>query len=386
MDNVMITTSAGDWEGVQHRPHHFMRRAAGSGHTVIYIEPPVSLLGPLKNKQLVQNWRRWKNGLQQIDKHLYVLSPPPILPFGNKIRMVNRLNQRWIAKEVKKAMKQIGAQQAELYSFLPNSIDMTKHISFSRIYYDCVDDHAAFTGLIDPKLVSAMEQELMEKAHVCFATARQLLEDRQEWASDFHLVQNGAEYEHFARVQTETLLTPHDIANIPKPIIGFVGGVSDWIDLDLIAEAARKLADCSFVMIGPVDTSIDHFKSLKNVHFLGSKPYKNLPNYIQSFDACLIPFRMNKLTKSVNPIKMYEYLSAGKPVISTPLPEVVHYKDVIDIVTDADELVKVMRGLIEDPEIMNASEKISQRQSVGKENSWDARWQRVEEMIKSQAQ
>lgn len=381
MDKVMITTSAGDWEGVQHRPHHFMKRAAKSGRTVIYIEPPVSLLGPLKNKRLLENWRRWRSGVQKTDEKLYVLSPPPVLPFGSKNRMINRINQRWIASAVKNAMKIIGKERAELYSFLPNSVDMFKHIPFERIYYDCVDDHASFTGLIKPELIEEMEKELMEKAHVCFATARQLLEDRKDWSANFHLVQNGAEYDHFAKVQTETLLTPHDIAGIPHPIIGFVGGISDWIDLDLIAGAARNLEKCSFVMIGPVDTNINQFKGLHNVHFLGSKPYKNLPNYIQSFDACLIPFRMNKLTKSVNPIKMYEYLSAGKPVISTPLPEVVHHSDVIDIVEHADELVASIKRLIEQTDDASSVEKVAARQIVGRENSWDARWKMVEEKL-----
>ncbi|PAE25820.1 glycosyltransferase [Bacillus sp. 7894-2] len=382
-NKVMVATSAGDWEGVQHRPHHFMKRAAEGGRTVLYVEPPVTLLGPLKNKVLLQNWKRWKSGLQKVNENLYVLSPPPIFPFGNKSRQVNRMNQRLIASSINNALQELDANETELYAFLPNSVDLLAHVHFDKVYYDCVDDHASFTGLINAELVNEMERELMHFSDVCFATAKQLLEDRKNWSSNFHLVPNGAEYEHFSRVQSEELLIPQDISHIKKPVIGFVGGISDWIDLDMIAKAAQNLPNHSFVMIGPVDTGIDQFRTLKNVHFLGAKSYKDLPNYIQSFDICLIPFRINKLTRSVNPIKMYEYLSAGKPIISTPLPEVIHFKNAIDITQNAEELEISIKSLLSTTSNANSAEKIRERQLIGQENSWDARWKKVSELIET---
>ncbi len=269
----------------------------------------------------------------------------------------------------------------ELYSYLPNSIDLLKHIAFKKVYYDCVDDHASFTGLINPAVVNQMEKELMEKADVCFATANQLLEDRQGWSNNFHLVPNGAEFERFANIQNERLDLPADIESIKNPIIGFYGGISDWINLEVIAQTAKKLPNCSFVLIGPIDTSIDQFKNLPNVHILGPRKYQQLPAYIQAFNICLIPFKINKLTKSVNPIKMYEYLSSGKPVISTPLPEVLHYSNIIEIVTNEEEMIQAVTDIIENPDRYNSPEAVAKRQNVGRENSWDARWRRVLTLI-----
>jgi glycosyltransferase involved in cell wall biosynthesis len=376
---IMVTTSAGDWEGIQHRPHHFMKRAAKSGRTVIYVEPPVTLLGPLKNRKLFGNWKRWAKGMRQVEENLYVVSPPPSLPFANKNRRINKINQFLLAKTLKKVISHFKGE-LELYSFLPNSVDLLDYMDFKKVYYDCVDDHASFTGLIDPEVVNQMEKELLEKADVSFATANQLLEDRKNWSDNFHLVPNGAEYERFAIVQQEKLFLPWDMEKIKGPIIGFYGGISDWINLDIIAETAKQLPDYSFVLIGPIDTSIEQFKNLKNVHFLGAKPYDQLPAYLQAFDICLIPFKINKLTKSVNPIKMYEYLSAGKPVIATPMPEVLQYKDVVHITENAQEMKETITAIMNSQE-ENSPEQIKKRQNIGKENSWDARWNKILSLV-----
>lgn len=381
-NRIMVSTTAGEWEGVQHRPHHFMKRAAESGRTVIFIEPPVSLIAPLKNRKLISKWKSWFKGPKHVNEKFIVLSPPPFLPFGNKYRSINNINQWLLSKSIKNIVSKLNGS-LELYSFLPNSVDLLKHIKFSNVYYDCVDDHASFTGLINKEVVEQMEKELMEQSDVCFATANQLLEDRRAWSNNFHLVQNGAEFEHFAQVQTSQLLVPWDIENVKDhSIVGFIGGISDWIDLQIIEDAAKQLPNVTFVMIGPVDTNIESIKKQKNVIFLGSKPYNQLPNYIQSFDICLIPFKINKLTKSVNPIKMYEYLSAGKPIISTPLPEVVLFKDVIEIVSSKDEIVKAINDILEHGAQYNSDVAIHSRQEIGRQNSWNSRWLKVEKLIK----
>lgn len=380
-NKIMVAISAGDWEGVQHRPHHFMKRAAKSGRTVIYMEPPVTLIGPIKNKELLNSWGRWKKGLRKVEENLYVISPPPVLPFGNKYRFINKINQKLIARNLKKALYSFKGE-LELYSFLPSAVDLLGEINFKHIYYDCVDDHASFTGLINQEVMAAMEKELMEKSDVCFATARQLLEDRKEWSSNFHLIQNGAEFEHFSRVQTEKLPVPSEMQKIKGPIVGFVGGISDWINLKLIEEAAKELPDYSFVMIGPVDTDIEGLKKLKNVFFLGSKSYNDLPNYIQCFDMCLIPFKINKLTKSVNPIKMYEYFSSGKPVIATPMQEVVLFKDIVDIVENKEQMVQAITNIADNRHEYNSQEAINKRKQIGQENSWDSRWNKAASFMK----
>jgi glycosyltransferase involved in cell wall biosynthesis len=400
---IMLTISAAEWDGIQHRPHHFMRRSARTGWRVIYVEPPATLLAPLKNKNMLDRWKKWLQGLRQAEEGIFLLAPPPTLPFGNQYRWINKCNQWLISRSVKKALHKLGvtqcnpatqatsspaeigsepAAQVDVFTFLHNAVDLLPYLPphHGQVIYDCVDDHAAFTGLIDAKVVLQMEKELMKRADVCFATARQLMEDRKDWSDNFHLIPNGAEYERFEPAsQVGSLPTPQDISDITQPIIGFYGGISDWIDIPLLTEVAREMPHVTFVMIGPVHTAVEEMKKLSNVKFLGTKPYDQLPQYIQHFSTCLVPFRINKLTESVNPVKLFEYLSAGKPVVSTPLPEVVTYQEVVELGRTKEEMIAAIEKTISPEE--HQPERVAKRQEVGRTNSWDARWDTAVSLI-----
>lgn len=431
---LMLTISAAEWEGINHRPHHFMRRCAASGWTVLYLEPPASLIAPLKDKRFLKRWKHWLQGMRLCEENLYVLAPPPVLPFGSKYRAVNKFNQWLISRTVKRALRKFPSNRADIYSFLPTAVDLVPLVSHGRVIYDCVDDHTAFTGLINPQVVYGMERELMALADVSFATARQLYEDRQDWSSNFHIIPNGAEYERFAcgngiavsdsvaagisvkeaeAAENKAAATgneaeaavkeaeaagneaeagvnksgaagasiPGDVAGIEHPVAGFVGGISDWVDVCLIGAAAQRMEQVNFVLIGPALTDVSCLEQLPNVKLLGQRPYTSLPAYVRFFDVCLIPFKINKLTESVNPIKLFEYLSAGKPVVSTPLPEVLAYSEVVAIAAGVEETVSAIRKALEPASQSEASQR--RRQQVGKENSWDARWQSALELIES---
>ncbi len=378
---IMLTVSAGEWDGIQHRPHHFMRRSAKTGWAVIYLEPPASLIAPFKNKKMLKRWTNWLKGLRLVEENIYLLAPPPILPFTNKYRFINKLNQRIISFSIKKAIKSFKQSSIDLYTFLPNAIDLLPLIKFDRVIYDCVDDHASFTGLTNIDTIHQMEKELMKEASVSFATARQLLVDKKDWSDNLHLIPNGADYEHFSIASKKSASMPPDLIGINQPIIGFIGGISDWIDISLITNVARQMQHLTFVLIGPVATNIDNLSVLTNVRILGAKKYQDLPTYISYFSACLIPFKINKLTESVNPIKMYEYLSAGKPIISTALPEVITYNKVIEIIHNEQEMIAAIAKALTPEE--NSYERIKERQEIGKANSWDSRWQLAVKQIEA---
>lgn len=396
MKRLMLTISAGEWEGINHRPHHFMRRCADSGWIVVYLEPPASLVAPLKDKRFLKRWSNWRKGLRQYEANLYVLAPPPVLPFGSKYRTINRLNQRLISRTINRAMEQLADleqlanKDIDVFTFLPSAVDLLPLLKHNRVIYDCVDDHAAFTGLIDAKVVHQMERELMSQADVCFATARKLYEDRKDWSDNFHIIPNGAEFERFACVNGACVngacvngaavpAVPNDIEAVEHPIVGFVGGISDWVDVSLMAAAAEAMPEVNFVLIGPALTDVEALEALNNVYLMGPKPYTSLPGYVRIFDVCLIPFKINKLTESVNPIKMFEYLAAGKPVVSTPLPEVAAFSDVVTLADGVKETVSAIRTALESPAQSEAS--IRRRQQVAKENSWDARWKAAMDLI-----
>lgn len=373
--DVLAVMYASEWDGIQHRPHHFAKRYAAKEQTkVLYVEPPASLLAPLKDRRAVQHWKRHREGVRKQGEGLYVYSLPPVLPFANQYRLVNRRNHKKIARDLKRVFNSFRFDRLVLYAFLPNATDLIRHIPFDTVIYDCMDDYASFTGLIDPKVVRRMEKELVGRSDICFATASRLLEERKEWNENFHLVPNGVEYERFSVAPAEPA---EDIQQIESPIVGFVGTLSDWVDIELMAGVAGEMKHVSFVWVGPIHTNVDSLRSLKNVHLLGAKPYEDLPSYVHHFDVCVIPFKINRLTINVNPVKMYEYLATGRPVVSSPLPEVKRYEGLVEIGETREEWIKAIEKALRE----DATEKSHARKQLARENSWDARWEKVSGLI-----
>ncbi len=372
---LVIIVSAANWDGVYHRPHHFARRFARLDDTkVLYVEPPVTLLGPIKNRESITTWKNWKNGAREVEENLFVLSPPPVFPFAMKNEKVNKINQRKIAREIQKTINdfKLPTTKPVLYNFLPSTINMLEFFDFAEKIYDCVDDHSEFNGLINKEVMLNMEKRICETADLCLATAQKLLDDKVQWNSNFHLVNNGAEYEHFSNESVLNEPAPSDFPINSKPTIGFVGGIGTWIDLKWMIELANRTKDThNFVVIGPASVDISSLTKQQNVSYLGPKHYNELPKYYHRFNFAISPFKIERLTESVNPIKMYEYLSAGLPVISTGLVEVKRYSDVVEICDTGNDAADYIEQFTDTPE------QKAIRKQTGKDNSWDSRFKSV---------
>lgn len=384
---TLLAVSACEWEGLQGRPQHFMRLATCSGWRVVYLEPPASLAAPLRDPAMLGRWRRWCAGSRPAGDGIELLAPPPVLPFGGARRAVNRLNQAAIAHTVRRALARLGVARVDLYAFLPTAIDLVPRLPVDRLIYDRVDDHAAFGGLADAGEVEQMEDELMAAADLCLASARRLTASHRPEGRPphtVHLIPNGCEPERFEPAgRPGALPTPPELAGLLCPgraVAGFFGGLGSWIDVPLLAELARLRPRVDLVLIGPRHTDLGALDRLPNVHLLGPRPYEELPAYLQHFAVCLIPFRRDRLTASVNPIKLYEYLAAGKPVVSTPIEEVAAFAGVVDLAADAAGFA----AAIDRAAAAGAdSERAAERRAIARGASWSGRWQRTEELIRA---
>lgn len=173
--------------------------------------------------------------------------------------------------------------------------------------------------------------EALTRADLVVASSARLFEEGCRYNSNVILAPNGCDYGLFSRAQGRTLEVPEELKNFDTPIIGFYGSVSHWLDTDLIYQTAENFPNCSIVIIGPGSHTLDGHR-YPNIFCLGYKPYEVLPNYAQMFDVGIIPFRVSKMTEAANPVKMWEYLAAGIPVVTTALPEAkglpeVYYSD-----------------------------------------------------------
>ena len=213
----------------------------------------------------------------------------------------------------------------QLWSFIPPAVKYVGKLGESLVVYYCTDEWSHFS-YVDGQKIVAMEKELCRRADIVFTTANTLLDKKKEYNSETHLASHGVDYAHFAKALLPEAAIAPEIAHLKRPIVGFVGLIQDWVDTEAIAYMAEKKPDWSFVVIGKSLVDVAHLKR-PNVHLLGRKPYAELPPYMKAFDVGLIPFRLNELTRNVNPIKLREYFSAGLPVVSSDIPEVRHYAD-----------------------------------------------------------
>ena len=275
-------------------------------------------------------------GMQRPRRNLYTLTPL-VLPLPGSAA-AKRVNKALLISQIRLALSRIRRGPLQLWSFTPDISYLLGHFGEEKVVYYCVDDHAAFTGY-DREQVLRDEEDLSRRADLVVTTSMALQQAKKGWNENTVLIPHGVDYEHFARAVREPLAEPADLADIPHPRLGFFGLIRDWVNLDLLAEIARRRGEWQFVLIGDADSNVNigQYRDVTNMHFLGRKPYGELPAYCRRLDVGLIPFKLNELTCAVNPIKLREYLAAALPVVSTPLPEVKLYENIVHLAEGADE-------------------------------------------------
>jgi hypothetical protein len=236
-----------------------------------------------------------------------------------------------------------------LFYYEPRYSTLIGKLQEKMVILDYIDDKLAFSNV--PSWMKIYLDNLIEKANLIFVASsylhKSILKTRQD---NVYLIGNGVDVNHFRKAMTNIPI-PDDIAHIKPPIVGYVGALSDWVDFDIIRAISRKYPDLSVVLVGPefpsAKSEIDSLKQHPNIFILGGKPYKILPNYLKAFDVCIIPFKINELTLSSNPIKFYEYISSGKNVISTNLPELIKYQGVVQIASNKTDFLRSLKNSIE---------------------------------------
>ena len=188
-------------------------------------------------------------------------------------------------------------------------------------------------------------------------------------------MRNATEFEHFHHLMPNDLLK-----GIKKPIIGYYGAIAEWFDSGLIEYVASQRPDWSIVLIGHTfGSDIRKLKKFKNVYFLGEKPYGELPKFLYWIDVCMIPFKINELTLSTNPVKFYEFISSGKPVVAVRLPELLPYADILYLSKDKEDFIKNIETALKEKD----KDLIGRRINLARSNDWDRRFDQICSCIKS---
>lgn len=349
MRDKTILCFASGYEAPPTSKHHVMHLLA-ERNTVLWVNYHASRAPSVSGSDLrymAAKLGQVFGGMKRPRPNLHVLTPL-VLPLPGQA-WARQLNRRMLIWQIRHALGRIGRGPVQVWSFTPDVSYLLGHFDEEKVVYYCVDDHASFTGY-DAQQVRRDEEELCRRSDLVITTSLALQQAKAPLNARTVLVPHGVDYAHFARAVKEDLACPAELAAIPRPRLGFFGLLRDWVDLDLLAAVARMRPEWHFVLIGDSKVDLSAYQSLANMHFLGARPYAELPGYCRHLDVGLIPFKINELTKSVNPIKLHEYLAAGLPVVSTPLPEVVGNGAEVEIVDSPEAFAAaVERSLSHDP-------------------------------------
>ncbi|HDZ9219483.1 TPA: glycosyltransferase [Vibrio cholerae] len=305
-----------DWDFRVQRPQHLCMQLAKLGNGVIYFsttfnitnQPGFTILdSPAKNVICCR-----LNMNENVNIYRDCL---------------NEDQSTFLAKSLLAVSRAFG--KAEVYSILnlPFWHSAVKKLPKNTVVYDCMDHHAGFSTNSFEML--KQENTLLKEADLVITTAELLSKNISE-ARENVIIRNGAEIDYFKATPSEELLEKS------RPVVGYYGAIAEWFDTDLVLKTAKLLPQYDFVLIGNVTTDVSCFKNQSNIKLLGEVPYKDLTKYLVSFDVCIIPFIINDLTLCTNPVKVYEYLAAGKPVVATAMPEVVLIEEKVFIASDAE--------------------------------------------------
>ncbi|MBN1920599.1 MAG: glycosyltransferase [Anaerolineae bacterium] len=237
------------------------------------------------------------------------------------------------------------------------------------LIYDCMDDWSDFPG-VSRSLVEN-ERRLCDMADRIWVVSEHLYQKFEPvFSGKLDYVPNGVDYDHFAGV-------PHLLTAHARPVLGYVGTLYTWLNVQLIAEVGDRLPDWDIVLVGPNSLNTSQRKMLNrpNIRFLGRQPYELLPTILAGFDVAMIPFVLNDLIRGTSPIKLYEYLAAGLPVVSTPMPEVLVFQEP-GIVMCADNPEAFVRSALALKEA-NHPIVVNQRQKIAQQHTWKARFEKA---------
>jgi glycosyltransferase involved in cell wall biosynthesis len=344
-----IVCFANDWRQARVDRHHIMEILARHNR-ILWINsiglrrPTASAadLGKVRNKLA---W--FLRGVERVRENIWVISPLA-LPFHGH-RTADGINRALLVLQLRFFMNKLGFRRSILWTFLPNVAGVVGKLGEKLSVYSLTDDFPEFTG-VDREGIVRQERELIRRCDLTVASARRLAEKKALPGRPIPVVPHGVQYRHFRKaLGMGPNDWPEDIRGVSRPVVGFFGEISDWIDNGLMAGIAKARPDWSLVLLGrkaPEADDLGGLLTLPNVRWLGEKPFEELPAYCAAFDVALIPMKVNELTLSVNPLKLREYLAAGVPVVSAPLPEVRAYGDAVRFASTAGEYVREIGSLL----------------------------------------
>ncbi len=367
------------WDFVYQRPQHLLSRCAKQ-RRVFFVEEPIFVDGPARLD------------VSQRGEHLYVIAPLLPLRLSLTKQIVERLQPQFVdeacREEVDRLQKQFldeilttfAIETYALWYYTPMALSFSNHLQPMATIYDCMDELSAFK--LAPPVLREREVALLERADLVFTGGQSLYEAKRSQHPHVYAFPSSVDAAHFHQArfpQTD----PSGQMSIPHPRLGFYGVIDERFDIDLVAKVADAQPDWQIVLLGPVvKIEPSDLPQRRNIHYLGSKPYDALPDYLAGWDVALLPFAHNDSTRFISPTKTLEYMAGGKPIVSTSIRDVVSPYGEQGLVRIADTPTEFVAAI---QEALN--EKMETRlpkfDAFLAHTSWDITWSKMNQLIEA---
>ncbi len=377
MSDILLFSSsdwAWPWGSRQQVSQELVRR----GHRVLFIEKLAGLEHLWKYPELRARRRPWPQ-TAQLQPNLWRWTPPPLLPGRYYTPAIARLNGVIIRQALRPFLRQLAFKPQILWLYQPEQVVFIGQFGHTAVVYHCIDEFTVGTTGHKRQIIQQLEQQLLHQADVVFANSPPTFAAKQPFNPHTYRIPSGVDVTHFAQALEPDYPIHPALAHLPRPRFGYLGNINERLNYDLLTHLAQQNPQASLVFVG--DTypwtmdapPLQKLQKLPNVHFLGKFPFAAVPSLVKGMDVCLLPYTSDEHAYFRSPLKLYEYLAAGKPIVATSTPESLELADWVYLADDkAAWHTAVQTALAEDNPTRQQV-----RHQMSRQHSWAERVQQM---------
>jgi glycosyltransferase involved in cell wall biosynthesis len=397
----IVVLSSLDWDYLRQAPQELASRLAQAGNRILYVEnigirsPRLGDVGRVGSRLGRAARSLASGGAREVAPGLHVCSPLLLPPFGSPPRRA--VNRSLFLPPIRRVARRLGMSDPIVWTFLPTdtALDLIGMLRGpgSLVVYTCLADFAELTGQRDR--LRRAERTMLESSDLTFGRGPSLAAHCRRWSARVQEIELGVSLEAFpmpaernddpGRDRASAFLSPAPLADLPRPIVGYVGALHRHLDLRLAVELAVTRPSWSWVYVGPAQVPVGELAARPNVHLVGDVPHGRLAGYIEAFDVGIVPYLLGAATNTVLPAKVLEYLAMGKPVVSTRLPEVRRFDSERKLVVTAGGEPEEFLDAIEQALALDGEDlRVARRRAVAPLD-WGAQLDRMSDLIEAGA-
>jgi glycosyltransferase involved in cell wall biosynthesis len=366
-----------DWSAENRTSSHHVADGLAKRACVLYVDSP-GLRAPKANardfRKLCRKLLSAVRRPRRVGDRMWQMSVPQI-PF-RRLPFVGRVNVALGKLLVRRALKHLGFGRTVSWFAVPHPGFLANAFGEAAVVYYCIDDYAALPD-VDARAVAEMDAHLTNRADQVFVASSRMLEAKRGVKPETVLAPHGVDVALFRTASDPRLDIAPAARDLPRPVIGFYGLIEEWIDLDLVAELARRRPRWTFLMIGRLAVDAGPLKAMPNVVFAGHQPYRSLPHWAKAFDVAIIPYRLTRQVVNSAPLKVREYLATGTPVVAVPAPEIERHAGLVRLASGPEQFIIEIEDALRTDTGADRARRIDATSAM----TWDARISEVVDVV-----